>query len=324
MPLPTSGPISLRDIQDEFGGSQPLVITNYYKGGAYVLLTDYAPNVPTSGTISLRDFYGARKTTQTVLTFTDAGDNFFVLPSTFTGNLTIQSMTGGGGGGGGSDDQPGHVGYAGFTVTGGNISASPNSLVNAYVGAGGGPGGSGGGSGGGGGGSIICQKLAELGYFDREMNAADQRFGKQLLTSDQTAYLGYIRWAKTVVDLLEGGGSAKFRQVVLFWIQDEQQRQQFQIKLVAGYLDALARPWAEEMAHRMGAAGYEQSNFAGRLIMDIGLPMCRAIGKSDAKTQWPVAARTVAIWGTATVLLVTVTVISATNALLNKIRRILS
>ena len=32
-------------------------------------------------------------------------------------------------------------------------------------------------------------------------------------------------------------------------------------------MDALARPWAEEMAHRMGAKGYEKSNPAGKLIM---------------------------------------------------------
>lgn len=47
--LPSSGSISLDDIQTEFGGSNPIGINEYY--GA-------APGVPTSGTISFDDFYG--------------------------------------------------------------------------------------------------------------------------------------------------------------------------------------------------------------------------------------------------------------------------
>jgi len=49
MAVPSSGPISLTDIQAEFGGSSPTSLTEYYKGGAYVSLTDFAPNVPYSG-----------------------------------------------------------------------------------------------------------------------------------------------------------------------------------------------------------------------------------------------------------------------------------
>ena len=63
MTLPTSGPISLTDIQTEFGGSNPVSLSEYYKGGAYVDFNDFAPNVPTSGSISLSDFYGAANTT---------------------------------------------------------------------------------------------------------------------------------------------------------------------------------------------------------------------------------------------------------------------
>ena len=49
MALPSSGPISLLDIQNEFGGTNPIGINEYY--GA-------AGGVPTSGTISFDDFYG--------------------------------------------------------------------------------------------------------------------------------------------------------------------------------------------------------------------------------------------------------------------------
>lgn len=57
MTLQASGPISLADIQTEFGGSNPISMSEYYRGGAYV--GSGAPNVPTSGAISLSQFYGA-------------------------------------------------------------------------------------------------------------------------------------------------------------------------------------------------------------------------------------------------------------------------
>ena len=100
MTLQTSGPISLSDIQAEFGGGPTDTLTSYYVGGPYVLTTDYAPNVPTSGPISLSNFYGAARTTLTTITYTNTGSNYLVLPPTFVpGTLTIVSMTGGGGGG---------------------------------------------------------------------------------------------------------------------------------------------------------------------------------------------------------------------------------
>tara|TARA_B100000427_G_scaffold313325_1_gene305580 strand:+ start:171 stop:743 length:573 start_codon:yes stop_codon:yes gene_type:complete len=57
MTLPTSGAISLENIQTEFGGSNPIGMNEYYRDGAYVPSSN--TNVPTSGTISLEDFYGA-------------------------------------------------------------------------------------------------------------------------------------------------------------------------------------------------------------------------------------------------------------------------
>lgn len=50
-------------------------------------------------------------------------------------------------------------------------------------------------------------------------------------------------------------------------------------------MNALARPWAKEMAYRMGAKGYEKSNPAGKLMMDIGLPLCRKIGKTQSNKK---------------------------------------
>jgi hypothetical protein len=174
-------------------------------------------------------------------------------------------------------------------------------------------------SGRGGGCKVICQKLAELGYFDSAMNKADQAFGVLLRDNDPDAYNGYLRWAGPVVDLLEGGGSATFRKIVFPWIRDEKARQDLQIRIVAYYLDGIARPWAEEMAYRMNAEGYTKSNPAGKFIMDVGLPMCRLISKFNTGRRMPMWAKTALIWGTTTLLLGIVTSISATDKVIRKI-----
>jgi hypothetical protein len=187
MALPSSGPITLAQIQAEFGGPAPNSLANYYKGGPYVKATDYAPNVPTSGAISLGDFYSARKTTLHTLTYTEAGvSSTFIVPADIVGPITVVSMIGGGGGGGGNDSHPGYPGYPGLNILGGEIYVNPGDTVNIYVGGGGGGGSTGGG--GGGGGKIICNRLAKLGYFDSSMNKADQRFGEKLRSEDPVAY----------------------------------------------------------------------------------------------------------------------------------------
>lgn len=70
MPLPSSGPLSLNDIQTEFGGSNPISLSEYYAGGGLVPAGTTGTNgaVPSSGTISISNFYG---TSNTVVNFTD-------------------------------------------------------------------------------------------------------------------------------------------------------------------------------------------------------------------------------------------------------------
>lgn len=58
MPLPSSGPITLAMIRAFYGGAAPDSIFEYYKGGAYVPNTAGNATVPTSGAISLFNFYG--------------------------------------------------------------------------------------------------------------------------------------------------------------------------------------------------------------------------------------------------------------------------
>ena len=57
MAVPSSGALDLKDLQDEFGGSNPISISEYYRGGSLVPTNN--TDVPTSGTIALSDFYGA-------------------------------------------------------------------------------------------------------------------------------------------------------------------------------------------------------------------------------------------------------------------------
>lgn len=60
MPLQTSGSITINDIAAEFGGTTPHSLSEYYAGGGLVPAGTSGTNgaVPSSGTISLQNFYG--------------------------------------------------------------------------------------------------------------------------------------------------------------------------------------------------------------------------------------------------------------------------
>jgi hypothetical protein len=61
MALPSSGIITLQDIQAEFGGpTSPISLQNYYRGGGLVPDSPANAGIPTSGVIGLQDFYGAQ------------------------------------------------------------------------------------------------------------------------------------------------------------------------------------------------------------------------------------------------------------------------
>jgi len=59
MALQSSGKISFSQIQGEFGGSNPISLSEYYRGGGLVTLNNL--NIPTSGAIRLSQFYNGTK-----------------------------------------------------------------------------------------------------------------------------------------------------------------------------------------------------------------------------------------------------------------------
>lgn len=159
MAIQPSGVIALSDIQDEFGGTNPIGLSEYYRGGAYT--TSNNTSVPTSGAISISDFYGATNTVEVIYeviggggaggqgAFTsglaDAGD-----ASSITGSGFTSETSSGGAGGvsrslfGSTDGQASYYGAGGAagrtSDNSSNYSAGDNAPSTSY-GAGGGGGG---------------------------------------------------------------------------------------------------------------------------------------------------------------------------------------
>ena len=60
MALPSSGAISLSEIASQYGGTAPHSLKDYYRNGTEgVPDTASTQNIPTSGAIGLKDFYGS-------------------------------------------------------------------------------------------------------------------------------------------------------------------------------------------------------------------------------------------------------------------------
>jgi hypothetical protein len=77
MALPSSGALTLAQIQAEFGGSNPASLSEYYAGGAYVPAGTSGTYgaVPSSGAISIRNFYGTAQRVNISYTFTGSVGN---------------------------------------------------------------------------------------------------------------------------------------------------------------------------------------------------------------------------------------------------------
>jgi hypothetical protein len=101
MALPSSGPLSLADIQTEFGGSNPISLSEYYAGGGLVPpgTTGTYGAVPSSGEISIRNFYGTAATGPLSIIISPSSlYNIFSGTGTVTSDPATGTATGGSGG----------------------------------------------------------------------------------------------------------------------------------------------------------------------------------------------------------------------------------
>ena len=79
MPIPGPGPsISMTTIATEFGGSVPHSLSEYYRGGGLVPNTPTNAAIPTSGTISMGNFYGSANRVAVNLTIASNTYNYDV------------------------------------------------------------------------------------------------------------------------------------------------------------------------------------------------------------------------------------------------------
>lgn len=78
MALPSSGPLAFTNIQTEFGGTNPIGLNEYYRGGAYVPVSSTTTTIPSSGTIAANNFYGTANRVDVPLTISSPTYNYDV------------------------------------------------------------------------------------------------------------------------------------------------------------------------------------------------------------------------------------------------------
>jgi hypothetical protein len=105
-----------------------------------------------------------------------------------------------------------------------------------------------------GGETVICTELHRQGLMDETIFKADDAFGRYLRKNQKEVLIGYHCWAKPVVSFMQK--SHIFTQIV----------------------NVLAKPWTIEMAYRIGPR--DKGSFAGTILMDVGVPICRMIGRA--------------------------------------------
>ena len=101
--------------------------------------------------------------------------------------------------------------------------------------------------------TVICSELHRQGLMDEAVYYADEAFGEYLRDNHKDVLIGYHLWAKPVVSLMQK--SRVFTRIV----------------------NVLAAPWSYEMARIMGEN--DQGSVVGKIVMFVGVPVCRAIGR---------------------------------------------
>ena len=76
MAIPGSGALSLSAIQTEYGGSNPISLSEYYRGGSLVPTSSSTAGIASSGAITMSSFYGTSNRVQITLTISSNINNY--------------------------------------------------------------------------------------------------------------------------------------------------------------------------------------------------------------------------------------------------------
>lgn len=76
MALQLTGPINMQDLATEFGGGVPHALSEYYRGGGLVPNASANLSIPTSGAISLGNFYGGTRRIEVTVTISSNQTNY--------------------------------------------------------------------------------------------------------------------------------------------------------------------------------------------------------------------------------------------------------
>ena len=128
---------------------------------------------------------------------------------------------------------------------------------------------------GGGGGKIICTALHQMGLLPYDIFAADQEYGRLLAITHPNIVTGYHAWAQVVVDWMNGVEDAPN---VMPWVKDDAERIERTRVWAITWAQAIATPWAIQMAHEMGIR--EKGSKLGKFLMYVGYPISSWVGKS--------------------------------------------
>ena len=108
-----------------------------------------------------------------------------------------------------------------------------------------------------GGGKVICAAMNKMGLLPDNIYALDSEFGLKVNREDPMLGDGYRLWALPVSEFIK--------------------KDTLGARALRAFLLPLTLAWAKEMAHQMRPDDYKP-NYAGKVIMAIGHPTCRAIG----------------------------------------------
>ena len=122
MAVTSSAPIDIGDLVTEFGGDAPHSLTEYYRGGSLVPNITANNGVPTSGAISLTDFFGATDTQTT-------GDYTITISSSIIGlGISVTGFDANGQVSSFGSISTNTIAFSGFDVTIGGVYATSSQL----------------------------------------------------------------------------------------------------------------------------------------------------------------------------------------------------